>query len=121
MLYDLEHGTLQVKLPHLQLVFYLTRGKAEIFSRQFRGMQISEDQSIGTLLGLKSKLMLHDTHDPQKSAHTAKSNFEQDLSHSIVFQIPVATSSSLHALQHRNGTQVGENRRQVVILIEPLQ
>ncbi|KAH7176975.1 hypothetical protein EDB81DRAFT_898494, partial [Dactylonectria macrodidyma] len=65
IVYDLNRGTVEVKLPHLQLDFYLAAGKAEVFSRQFRGMQISDDQSTGTLIGLTSKLVLHKTNDPQ--------------------------------------------------------
>ncbi|TVY25882.1 hypothetical protein LHYA1_G005662 [Lachnellula hyalina] len=52
---------LEIELPRLQLGFYLERGGLSIQSRQFRGMSIDMDQSLGTLVGLRSRLMLkHD-------------------------------------------------------------
>ncbi|KAI1137706.1 hypothetical protein F5Y05DRAFT_58721 [Hypoxylon sp. FL0543] len=53
------HGSsLDIDLPRLTLGFGLRNGDTAISSRQFRGMSIDTDQSIGTLIGLRSKLVL---------------------------------------------------------------
>lgn len=53
------HGSsLDIELPHLKLGFYTTKGETMISSRQFRGMVVDENQLIGTLTGLRSKLVL---------------------------------------------------------------
>ncbi|TVY56340.1 hypothetical protein LCER1_G002622 [Lachnellula cervina] len=49
---------LEIELPRLQLGFYLKLGGSSIHSRQFRGMSIDLDQSLGTLVGLRNRLML---------------------------------------------------------------
>lgn len=54
-------GLLDIELPRLQLGFYLNPGASIIHSRQFRGMSIDPNQGIGTLVGLRNKLVLkHD-------------------------------------------------------------
>ncbi|TVY48539.1 hypothetical protein LOCC1_G001313 [Lachnellula occidentalis] len=54
-------SSLEIELPRLQLGFYLKPGDSSIQSRQFRGMSIDLDQSLGALVGLRNKLMLkHD-------------------------------------------------------------
>jgi hypothetical protein len=50
--------SLEVELPRLQLGFYFKSGQSSIQSKQFRGMSIDTDQSLGTLVGLRNKLML---------------------------------------------------------------
>jgi hypothetical protein len=55
-------SSVEVELPRLQLGFYLKSGASSIQSRQFRGMAIDADQALGTLVGLRSKLILrHET------------------------------------------------------------
>ncbi|KAH3956582.1 hypothetical protein HBH98_241660 [Parastagonospora nodorum] len=49
---------IDIKLPRLQLVFYVKPDDPRIYSRQYRGMSIDSDQCIGTLIGLSSKLVL---------------------------------------------------------------
>ena len=51
-------SSLEIELPRLQLGFYLEPQVSSIQSRQFRGMFIDPDQSLGTLVGLRNKLML---------------------------------------------------------------
>lgn len=51
-------GTLELDLPRLKLAFGLERGSSSVLSRQFRGMEVDREQSIGTLIGLKNKLVL---------------------------------------------------------------
>ncbi|CAO2648219.1 Nn.00g074860.m01.CDS01 [Neocucurbitaria sp. VM-36] len=50
--------TVDVKLPRLQLGFFVERQSDAIYSRQFRGKIIDTQQNIGTLTGLTSKLVL---------------------------------------------------------------
>lgn len=52
--------TLDVELPRLQLGFYLEKAASFIMSRDFKGLKIDNNQSIDTLLGLKTKLLLTD-------------------------------------------------------------
>ncbi|KAI8648277.1 hypothetical protein NCS55_01496600 [Fusarium keratoplasticum] len=58
MLYDQFVGSVEVHVPRLQLDFFLKAGESTIRSRQFRGMHIDPDQSVGTLVGFTSKLIL---------------------------------------------------------------
>ncbi|KAL6232229.1 hypothetical protein BDW75DRAFT_24254 [Aspergillus navahoensis] len=51
-------STLQIDIPRLRLSFSLRSGDSSIRSRQYRGMMIDPDQSLGTLIGLRSKLIL---------------------------------------------------------------
>ncbi|KAI1464850.1 uncharacterized protein F4812DRAFT_440689 [Daldinia caldariorum] len=54
-----QDNSLIIELPRLKLGFYLKQGETSIYSQQFRGMSIDEDQSIGTLVGLqRGKLVL---------------------------------------------------------------
>jgi hypothetical protein len=55
---DLTLRSLEIAIPRLQLEFYVTRNDSRIYSRQYRGMVVDDDQSIGTLVGLVSKLVL---------------------------------------------------------------
>ncbi|KAG7408180.1 hypothetical protein Forpe1208_v012432 [Fusarium oxysporum f. sp. rapae] len=64
MLYDARKSALEVRVPSLRLDFLLTAGESIFRSRQFRGMYIDSDQSVGTLVGFKSKLVLRNDQDP---------------------------------------------------------
>lgn len=63
MLLSRDTRVLSVELPRLQLCFYLEQGESVIRSKQFLGMQIDPDQSIGTLIGFTTKLVLRDVED----------------------------------------------------------
>lgn len=64
MLYDEKKSSLDISIPALQLQFVLKDGESIIRSRQFRGMHVDRDQSIGTLVGFRGKLVLRDDQDP---------------------------------------------------------
>ncbi|GAM88641.1 hypothetical protein ANO11243_066750 [Dothideomycetidae sp. 11243] len=49
---------LRIELPRAKLVFAMDQGSPEIQSGQFRGFSIDSCQTIGTLVGLKSKIVL---------------------------------------------------------------
>ncbi|RSM12590.1 hypothetical protein CEP52_002280 [Fusarium oligoseptatum] len=64
MLYDANRRLLDIRIPRLELGFFLNEGESVIRSRQFRETQVDEDQSLGTLVGLKSKLVLRGNQNP---------------------------------------------------------
>ncbi|KAB8071219.1 hypothetical protein BDV29DRAFT_159701 [Aspergillus leporis] len=51
-------SVLEIDVPRLRLKFDLKSGSSSIHSRQYRGMFIDADQSLGTLVGLHNKLIL---------------------------------------------------------------
>ncbi|XP_014555371.1 hypothetical protein COCVIDRAFT_27710 [Bipolaris victoriae FI3] len=55
---DIATQMINIELPRLQLGFYIKQGGSSIYSCQYRDMTIDENQSIGTLVGLVSKLVL---------------------------------------------------------------
>ncbi|KAI1385560.1 uncharacterized protein F4822DRAFT_432413 [Hypoxylon trugodes] len=62
----LRGSTLDIELPRLKLGFRLKEGESKVSSRQFRGMSVDEDQSIETLVGLRSKLVLKGDNDQDR-------------------------------------------------------
>ncbi|KAI0844999.1 hypothetical protein F5Y00DRAFT_265964 [Daldinia vernicosa] len=54
----LQGHSVDIEFPRLKLGFHLKQGDSSIYSHQFRGMSVDEDQSIGTLIGLQSMLVL---------------------------------------------------------------
>ncbi|OTA55802.1 hypothetical protein K449DRAFT_468641 [Hypoxylon sp. EC38] len=67
-MHTILHGnSIEIELPRLKLGFDLRQGEKSISSRQFRGMSVDKDQSIGTLIGLHRKLVLKgDGHQAQR-------------------------------------------------------
>ncbi|TFA98909.1 hypothetical protein CCMA1212_009268 [Trichoderma ghanense] len=63
ILFDAESNTSAIEVPRLQLEFSLKHGESVIRSRQFRGKQIDANQSMETLVGFESKLILQDSHN----------------------------------------------------------
>ncbi|VTO88436.1 unnamed protein product [Fusarium graminearum] len=63
MLYDQSSGSLEIHVPRLQLEFFIKAGESTIRSQQFRGMHIDPDQSLGTLVGFTSKIILRNDLD----------------------------------------------------------
>lgn len=56
--------TLLVSIPTLRLSFNLAQGSAFLESKEFRSLAVDADQSLGTLVGLRSKIVLkHLTRD----------------------------------------------------------
>jgi hypothetical protein len=56
--FDRHRRVLSIDLPRLRLSFRLARGQSALVSSQYAGYSIDEDQSIGTLAGFESKLVL---------------------------------------------------------------
>lgn len=61
ILYNAGSKNVDLELPRLRLGFFFNIGDDNIFSRQFQDMFIDRSQSIGTLFGLTSKLVLKST------------------------------------------------------------
>ncbi|KAH7459872.1 hypothetical protein FOMA001_g19822 [Fusarium oxysporum f. sp. matthiolae] len=64
LIYDTVKSVTEIQIPNLRLEFLLKSGEPFIESRQFRDMHIDSNQSIGTLVGLKSKLVLSSGREP---------------------------------------------------------
>ncbi|KAM3514412.1 hypothetical protein MY11210_001966 [Beauveria gryllotalpidicola] len=64
--FDKTTRQITVELPKLQLDFFAEHGASKLCSRQFRGMYVDSDQGIGTLVGLKSKLVLRNESNRRK-------------------------------------------------------
>jgi hypothetical protein len=56
-----SQSALDIEVPTLKLGFSLKLGSTEIQSKEYRNMSIDADQSVGTLVGLRSKLTLKST------------------------------------------------------------
>ena len=55
--------TLAVQAPRLRLDFSWHQGCKHLMSNQFRGMNVDTDQSLGTLIGFKSRLVLRSSRE----------------------------------------------------------
>ncbi|QPH02366.1 hypothetical protein C2857_006575 [Epichloe festucae Fl1] len=58
ILYFSSDQHIEVHLPNLQLEFMAPSGSEDLFSRQYPGFRVDKCQDIGTLIGLKQKLVL---------------------------------------------------------------
>jgi hypothetical protein len=56
--FDTETLSIHISLPRLQLDFQIEHRSDRIKSRQYRGMVVDSNQTMGTLVGLTSKLVL---------------------------------------------------------------
>ncbi|CAH0045334.1 unnamed protein product [Clonostachys solani] len=63
--FDKAAASLLIKIPRLQLDFYINKGSEDIISRQYRGMHVNPQQAIRTLIGLADKLVLVKVGDSQ--------------------------------------------------------
>ncbi|EME83378.1 uncharacterized protein MYCFIDRAFT_203611 [Pseudocercospora fijiensis CIRAD86] len=59
-----DHKAIDVEVPSLQLSFLLRANDSSLESKEYRGLVISREQSLGTLVGLENKLLL----SPHKAA-----------------------------------------------------
>ncbi|KAK7740938.1 hypothetical protein SLS53_005001 [Cytospora paraplurivora] len=72
-----ENGQfLEVELPRLKLAFSLEKGGSALLSRQFRGLEVDNNQSIGTLIGLKGKLVLRDPSKDRELKNEGHTNWD---------------------------------------------
>lgn len=69
VIYEYQKHQVDIQLPRLKLAFYLQSEQNDwqpLQSRQFQGMQVDENQSIGTLVGLRNRLVLKDSRNTEK-------------------------------------------------------
>lgn len=59
-------GELAINVPRLKLDFLLKSGSTRLWSLQFRGLYLDADTSIGSLTGLRSKIVLRTEHNRRK-------------------------------------------------------
>ncbi|CAG7558102.1 unnamed protein product [Fusarium equiseti] len=64
LVYHTVNQVIEIRIPKLRLEFLHKSGGSLIESRQFRDMHIDQDQSTGTLVGMKSKLVLSSNKEP---------------------------------------------------------
>ncbi|KAK3317279.1 hypothetical protein B0T19DRAFT_389380 [Cercophora scortea] len=70
LIFHRQSGVLVLDLPRFGISFTLAQGTSEIRSRSYTGMQIDDDQGIGALVGLKSKLVLRSSDDLELASPT---------------------------------------------------
>jgi hypothetical protein len=94
--------SIEIELPRLQLDFRIVAGDDQIQSRQYRGMALDNDQRIGTLIGLSSKLVLR-----RAKAATERIvlipegpvNYRRTLSHHVSVTVGRHEETTVHAYQ----------------------
>ncbi|KAF8537441.1 hypothetical protein BDD12DRAFT_887667 [Trichophaea hybrida] len=59
-----DHCTVEINLPRLQLVFFVNDSK-QLECRQFKDMIVDKNQTLGTFVGLHSRLILRNKNDPE--------------------------------------------------------
>ncbi|KXH26599.1 hypothetical protein CSIM01_02900 [Colletotrichum simmondsii] len=58
IIHHMKTAMVSIELPRAMLEFSLKQGEASVMSRQYRGMSVDPNQAVGTLIGLKDKLVL---------------------------------------------------------------
>ncbi|OJJ65665.1 hypothetical protein ASPBRDRAFT_79678 [Aspergillus brasiliensis CBS 101740] len=97
--YKLHHESdmVDIEIPRLRLGFNLRSGQPSIESRQYRGMVVDPDQSVGTLIGLRNKLVLVDrkTHNRRVLIPEGQITWEQDGGH-VTVKVGWQAATSVH-------------------------
>lgn len=109
--------SLDIELPKLRLGFQLKPNESSVQSKQFRGMSIDLDQSIGTLIGLTNKLVLKDEKQGGRRFIVPQGQVDFEVSgiHGQV-QVDIHKSSAakvhVYEINPRLGTLVGNHDMQ---------
>ncbi|PYH83568.1 hypothetical protein BO82DRAFT_411285 [Aspergillus uvarum CBS 121591] len=87
----------EIEIPRLRLGFNLRSGQSSIESRQYRGMVVDPDQSVGTLIGLRHKLVLLDpnTHNRRILIPEGQITWEQSGGH-VAVKVGWQAATSVH-------------------------
>jgi hypothetical protein len=99
---QMSSQTLKVEVPRLKLDFHVRDGDDQIYSRQYRGMIIDNDQEIGTLIGLTSKLVLRRASNPTDRLvliPEGSVNYRRTLGHHLSVSISKQSNTVVHAYQ----------------------
>lgn len=95
-----DSQTVEIELPQLQLNFHLRRGTCSVVSRKQRGFEVDSSQSIGTLVGLKTKLVVRNvsTNDRKVIIPAGRVGFARDREHVTVLIAPESGSPHVYAI-----------------------
>ncbi|KAI1428155.1 hypothetical protein F5Y12DRAFT_790732 [Xylaria sp. FL1777] len=93
----LNDFSLEVEIPALRLGFLLTLGESNLRSREFRGMSLDDDQSLGTLIGFKNKLILKHEDRRLVLVPEGKVSWESDNDH-IRVTVTKSSVTKVHTL-----------------------
>ncbi|EME39837.1 hypothetical protein DOTSEDRAFT_37894 [Dothistroma septosporum NZE10] len=72
---DQNGHSLAAEIPTLGLGFSLHQGSSDLQSKEHRGMQVDSKQDLGTLIGLKNKLILKHRYDGRRLVLIPESTF----------------------------------------------
>lgn len=100
--YDAISESIEIELPRLKLDFFIARGDENVQSRQYRGMLLDNDQRIGTLVGLTSKLVLRRaTHVEERLVLIPEGTvtYRGTLTHHVSVSIGRQKNTTVHAYQ----------------------
>jgi hypothetical protein len=86
-------------MPRLQLDFYMRKGARQLESKQFSGMTVDINQSIGTLTGLASKLVLRCDDNSSRSVIVPDGNVQFELDHDHV-RVSIVTPTQHVSYHH---------------------
>ncbi|KAG6036493.1 hypothetical protein E4U41_005708 [Claviceps citrina] len=95
---DAASAKIDLEMPRLKLdFFYDLGGSPRLSSRQYRGMHLDQDQKVGTLVGLQSKLVLRNEQRCRKLLLVdGPVSWTRSKGHLRVF-VPCGTSNKVHA------------------------
>lgn len=102
VLINCESEELEVQLPRFKLDFGLKMNSSLLESKQFRGMVVDEDQSLGSLTGLVNKLVLREVGGTSRAVIIPHGNisFSRDGNHVLVeIDAPPTSQVSYHLFQ----------------------
>ncbi|KAI1266298.1 hypothetical protein F5Y18DRAFT_435235 [Xylariaceae sp. FL1019] len=89
---------LEIEIPLLQLGFLLRQGELDLRSREFRGMWIDHDQSLGTLIGFTNKMILKDHNRRLVLVPEGEISWASKDDHTCVY-VSKTTITDVHALR----------------------
>ncbi|KUI70693.1 hypothetical protein VM1G_06338 [Cytospora mali] len=94
--------TIHVELPRLKLEFSLEKGGSSVLCHQFQGLEVDSEQFIGSLIGLKNKLVLRNarTSDRRVIIPAGNVSFERNGDHVSVCIDPSPTSTHIYRLDN---------------------
>ena len=100
----ISHNTIshsvEIEVPRLKLDFSIDSGDDQVQSRQYRGMNLDDDQRVGTLIGLTSKLVLRRAkiaNDRLVLIPEGALSYRKTLSHHVSVSISRQENTTVHA------------------------
>jgi hypothetical protein len=95
-----DHETLKIDIPAIRLGFHLMQGRSELKSKEFPAMAVDADQGLGTLVGLKNRLILKSkAGDRMMLLPEASVRYEQCDGHVSVRIVNVDEINQVHAIR----------------------